>query len=148
MDNLIVKEIIPSIYTGFDFPGYQNVRLTFSELETIINGYYPGYKNALERQKAVYVQTDRATGKLYVGSATSDNGMLLARWRNYIANGHGGNKDLIDLVKEKGFDYIKANFTYSILENFNESTDDHYVLERESYWKEVFDTRKHGYNRN
>ena len=148
VDDLVIKEIIPSVYTGFEFPGYQNVYLTFEELETIVNGYYPSYKNALERQKAVYVQTDRATGKLYIGSATSDNGMLLARWSNYVSNGHGGNKDLKRLVEENGFDYIKKNFTYSILENFNEGTDDKYVLDRESYWKEVFDTRKNGYNCN
>lgn len=148
MDQLIVKEIMPSFYTGFDFPGYQNVHLTFKELETIVKGNYPAYKNALERQKAVYVQTDKATGKLYIGSATSDSGMLLARWTSYVKNGHGGNKELVKLVKEKGFDYIKDNFTYSIIEVFDESTKDIYVLNRESYWKDVFDTRNHGYNAN
>ena len=148
MDDLIVKEIIPSVFTGFDFPGYQNVCLKFSELETIVKGYYPGYKNALERQKAVYVQTDLSTGKLYIGSATSDNGMLLARRKSYVENGHGGNEGLKELVREKGFDYIKDNFTYTILENFNEGTPDDYVLDRESYWKRVFDTRNHGYNKN
>ena len=148
MDDLIVTEIIPSIYTGFDFPGYQNVSLTFEQLKTIVEGNFDSYRNALERQKAVYVQTDRATGKLYVGSATSEYGMLLARWKNYVSNGHGGNVDLKALVKEKGFDYIKKNFTYTIIENFNEGTEDRYVLERESYWKRVLDTRVHGYNKN
>lgn len=148
MNELIVKEILPSAYDGFEFPGYKNVYLTFSELETIVNGYYPSYKVNLERQKAVYVQTDRQTGKLYIGSATSEYGMLLARWSSYVANGHGGNKELKSLVKEKGFDYIKKNFTYAIIENFDEGTPDEYVLKRESYWKEVFDSRKHGYNSN
>ncbi len=144
MDDLIVSEIIPSVYTGFDFPGYQNVFLTYDQLKTIVNGNYESYQNALKRQKAVYVQTDKATGKLYVGSATSNNGMLLARWSDYVKNGHGNNEGL----KELSFDYIKKNFTYSILENFNEGTPDEYVLERESYWKKVLDTRNHGYNKN
>ena len=148
MDDLIIKEILPSVFTGFDFPGYQNVFLSFDQLETIVNGRYPSYQNALKRQKAVYVQTDRATGKLYVGSATSDNGMLLARWKSYISNGHGGNKELKEIVNKQGFDYIKKNFTYSIIENFDEGTDDDYILERETYWKEVLDTRNHGYNCN
>ena len=148
MDELIVTEIIPLVYTGFDFPGYQNVYLTYDQLKTIVNGNYDSYRNALERQKAVYVQTDRATGKLYIGSATSDNGMLLARWKSYVLNGHGGNEALKELVEEKGFEYIKKNFTYTILENFNEGTPDDYVLKRESYWKEALDTRRHGYNRN
>ena len=47
IDDLIVKEILPSVFTGFDFPGYQNVHLTFKELKTIINGNYPSYRNNL-----------------------------------------------------------------------------------------------------
>ena len=94
------------------------------------------------------MQTDNATGKMYIGSATAEKGMLLARWSSYIHNGHGGNEGLIELVKEKGFDYIKDNFQYTILENYNSKVDDEYVLKRESYWKEVFQSRKFGYNKN
>lgn len=74
--------------------------------------------------------------------------MLLSRWKNYIENGHGGNVWLKELVREKGFDYIKKNFQYTIIENFNAKVDDHYVLERESYWKEVLRSREFGYNKN
>lgn len=148
IDELEVKEILPTVFTGFEFPGYDNVSLSFDELESIINGDYVGYHNALRNQKAVYLQTDKATGKLYVGSATAKNDMLLARWRTYVLNGHGGNKDLIALIKEKGFEYIKANFQYTILENFNSKVDDEYVLKRELYWKEVFQSKKFGYNCN
>lgn len=148
LDELVVSEILPSLYTGFDFPGYDKVHLTYDQLSTIIHGDYPHYRNALQNQKAVYVQTDLNTGKLYIGSATSKNEMLLARWNDYIKNGHGGNEELKKLVKEQGFDYIKKNFTYSILEVFNSFTPDETVLERESYWKNVLDTRKHGYNKN
>ena len=145
---LEVIEILPSVYSGFDFPGYDNVSLSYNELETIVNGNYPSYQNALYNQKAVYLLTDKATGKLYVGSATSENGMLLARWSNYVANGHGGNVDLIALVNEKGFNYIKQNFQYTILENYNSKIDDEYILKRESYWKKVFRSKEFGYNKN
>ena len=148
IDNLIVKEILPSVYSGFDFPGYDNVSLSFSELETIVNGNYPSYKNALSNQKAVYLQTDKKTGKMYVGSATAKYGMLLSRWTSYIQNGHGGNVDLRELVSKEGFEYVKQNFQYTIIENFNSKVDDDYVLKRESYWKEVLQTRKFGYNKN
>ena len=147
IDQLVIKEILPSIFTGFDFPGYDNVSLTYEQLKTIVDGDYPSYHNALRNQKAVYLQTDKATGKMYVGSATAKE-MLLSRWRTYVNNGHGGNKDLIALVEEKGFDYIKENFQYTILENYNSKVDDEYVLKRESYWKEVFQSRKFGYNKN
>lgn len=85
---------------------------------------------------------------MYVGSATSDYGMLLQRWKSYVANGHGGNKELVDIVNGKGYEYIKANFQYSILENYNAKVDDHIILERESWWKETLQTRKYGYNSN
>lgn len=148
IDELEVKEILPSVYTGFDFPGYDNVCLSYSQLETIINGNHPSYCNALANQKAVYVITDKNTGKLYVGSATSNNGMLLTRWTSYVKTGHGGNVKLKKLVSQCGIDYVKQNFQYTIIENFNSKVDDKYVLRRESYWKDVFQTRKYGYNEN
>ena len=96
----------------------------------------------------MYLITDKESGKMYVGSATSDYGMLLQRWRSYIANGHGGNKELIELVERDGIDYIKTNFYYSILENYNAKVDDRVILERESWWKETLQTRTFGYNSN
>ncbi|MBQ8292576.1 MAG: GIY-YIG nuclease family protein [Bacilli bacterium] len=148
IDKLEVKEILPSVYTGFDFPGYDNVCLSYSQLETVILGNYPSYCNALANQKAVYVITDKNSGKLYIGSATSDQGMLLSRWTSYIQNGHGGNVKLKELVSKLGIEYVKQNFQYTIIENFNSKVDDKYVLQRESYWKTVFQTRKYGYNDN
>lgn len=147
-DELEVLEILPTIFDGDEFAGYDKVSLSYSQLEAIIKLKKQSWIGALENQKAVYLQTDKVTGKLYVGSATSDQGMLLSRWKNYIENGHGGNVGLKELVREKGFDYIKKNFQYTIIENFNAKVDDHYVLERESYWKEVLRSREFGYNKN
>ena len=50
--------------------------------------------------------------------------------------------------EEKGFDYVKKYFQYSILENYNAKIDDHIILERESWWKDTLQSRKHGYNAN
>lgn len=148
INDFIVKEILPTQFTGFDFPGYENVSLSYSELETIINGNYPSYKNALEHQQAVYVITDKKTGKLYVGSATSKDKQLLARWKGYITTFHNGNVDLKDLYDKEGPDYFKKYFQYSIIENFNANVDYKYVINRETYWKNVLCTREHGYNKN
>lgn len=147
-DELEVLQILPSTFDGEEFPGYDNVRLSFSQLASILERKKQSWIAALENQKAVYLITDKHTGKLYVGSATSDSGMLLQRWRNYAANGHGGNKELLALVDKKGFDYVKQNFQYSILENYNAKIDDHVVLERESWWKETLQSRQFGYNSN
>ena len=74
--------------------------------------------------------------------------MLLQRWSSYVANGHGGNKELVELVKTKGFEYVKENFQYSILENYNAKVDDQFILQRESWWKDTLQSRKWGYNCN
>ena len=147
-DDLEVQQILPTVFEGNDFPGYDKVRLSYPQLEAVLNHGKRDWIAALENQKAVYLITDKENGKMYVGSATSDYGMLLQRWRSYISNGHGGNKELIELVEKKGINYIKNNFYYSILENYNAKVDDQVILERESWWKETLQTRTFGYNSN
>lgn len=148
MDELEVVQILNEQYTGNEFPGYENVRLSYPLLKNIVDRQLPGWVDALRNQKAVYLITDTKTGKLYVGSATSQTGMLLQRWSSYAADGHGGNIELRELVKQQGLDYVKENFQYSILENYNARMDDGYILKRESWWKETLCTRTHGYNKN
>ena len=147
-DEFVVNQILPDKFDGEDFPGYDKVRLSFSQLETIITRQKKDWVSALSNQKAVYLITDKNNGKLYVGSATSEKGMLLQRWSNYVRDGHGGNKELKELVKNFGFDYVKKHFQYSILENYNAKVDDHIILARESWWKETLQSRTWGYNSN
>lgn len=147
-DELEVVQILPSVFDGDDFPGYDNVRLSYSQLEKIITREKRDWISALSNQKAVYLITDTNNGKLYVDSATGNNGMLLQRWTQYVKTGYGGNKDLFALVNDKGFDYIKKNFQYSILENYNAKVDDNLILARESWGKEILQSRKFGYNAN
>lgn len=146
--DLIVNQILPTLFDGDDFPGYDNVKLTFNKLKTIIIQNKKDWINALQNQKGVYLITDTNNGKLYVGSATGNNGMLLQRWQSYIQNGHGGNKELKEIVEQKGITYIQKYFQYSILENYNSKVDKHIILERESWWKEVLKSREFGYNSN
>lgn len=148
IDKLEVIHILPSTFDGEDFPGYDNIRLSFSQLETIIKRNKKDWIAALENQKAVYLITDKSNGRLYVGSAYGENGMLLQRWKNYINNGHGGNIDLRKVVMNNGLDYVKENFQYSILENYNSRVDSKLIIRRESWWKETLQTRKFGYNNN
>lgn len=147
-NNLIpeVYEISPSMNLK-QFNGYQNVSLTHTELQHIINNTEPSWKLALSSVKAVYVITDISNGQLYIGSAYGTGG-LLNRWNEYINNLTGGNKEFEVLVKEKGENHIKNNFKYSILEIFDTKTKDEYIVERESYWKNVFETKKFGMNWN
>lgn len=145
-DDLEVLQILPSIYEADEFPGYENVCLSFQQLETILSRKKSSWLGALRNQKAVYLITDTNTGKMYVGSATGSSEMLLQRWKNYISDGTGGNKEFEILKSKEGIDYIRKYFQYAILENYNAKTDDGYILERESWWKTVLKTREFGYN--
>lgn len=147
LDDLEVLHILPTIYDGEEFPGYNNVRLSYARLSAIIARQKASWIEALKNQKAVYLITDTKTGKLYVGSATGGE-MLLQRWSDYVANGHGGNKELKKIVDEKGKSYVAQYFQYTILENYNSTIDDSIIINRESYWKEVLCSRKFGYNAN
>ena len=61
---LEVLQLLPVVYDGEEFPGYDNVRLSFGQLEAIIERKKQSWIAALENQKAVYLITDKGTGKL------------------------------------------------------------------------------------
>lgn len=150
INEMVVFQILPGTFENDGFPGYDSVCLSYRKLKLVLEKQKSEWIAALSNQKAVYLIRDRSNGKLYIGSATSKSGMLLNRWKSYVDNGHGGNKILKDIVKKKGFDYVKKNFQYSILENYNSRVDDALILSRESWWKKVFDSRnsQFGYNAN
>lgn len=151
--NNIDNDLIPEVYEISpsmnlkQFNGYQNVSLTYTELQYIINNTEPSWKLALSSVKAVYVITDTSNGELYIGSAYGTGG-LLNRWNEYINNLTGGNKKFEELVAVNGKEYIQNNFKYSILEIFDTKTKDEYIVKRENYWKNVFETRNFGMNWN
>ncbi|MEW9898972.1 GIY-YIG nuclease family protein [Chitinivorax sp. PXF-14] len=129
-----------------EFPGFNSVCVSFSKLKLIIEQQIQSWYGALSNIKGVYLITDRETGKLYVGSATGDCG-LWQRWSSYVTSGHGGNKELIALLKNKPIDYC-SRFQYSILEIADSHASDGYIGKREIYWKDVLMSRVHGYNSN
>ncbi len=144
-----VYEISPHVKTE-TFEGYDRVNLTYQTLHRIVACDDPEWKAALSRIKAVYVLTDLSNGRLYVGSAYGDANGLWGRWASYADDDDptGGNAELRRLAERRGAGHIAGNFTYSILEIFDPKTADEVVLDRESYWKKVFDTLRHGYNGN
>ena len=143
-----VKEILPCMYTGEKFEGYDKVYLPYYRLKGVFSGeIMPEYYEALKTITGVYCLTDTKTGKLYIGSATGSEG-IAQRWGNYLDSKHGGNKKLIELYNEKGEEYFEQYFTYTLLEYFGLSYDPDKVKAREQYWKKCFDTISHGYNDN
>lgn len=156
-ENVIVKEILPRPVYEMDqeFPGYDNVKIGFTELEYKLKKSVR-WQERLKAVKGVYAITDKSNGKLYIGSASGEDG-IFGRWQTYIENGYDRNeteageypnKKFQELVKTQGKAYIRENFQYSILETFTLDTDRDYIIAREQYFKQVFDTKKHGYNSN
>ena len=152
--NNAMNKYKPEIYTILPesslggFTGYKNVHLTQPQLQEIINNKAKEWKDALSNVKGVYVITDVETGHLYIGSAYGKNG-IWQRWKEYanVKKLTGGNKDF-KKIKKLNKDYIIKNFRYSILEIFDFKTNDEEILEREHFWMNVLDTRRHGMNNN
>lgn len=141
IDDCYVSQILPDTFDNDLFPGYEKVNISWDVMKRVLEK--DNWKTALQNQKGVYLLTDKSNGKMYVGSAYGEN-MILGRWRAYIATGHGGNIGL----KRLTLDHIKQNFKYSILDIYKSTTDDQIIIDRESWWKEVLQSRQFGYNEN
>ena len=145
--SMAVKEILEEPYSTFVFPGYKNIDVPFKTLESIMKKDVLEWKTALSI-KGIYLITDTKTGKKYVGKADGEKG-IWQRWSDYISNGHGGDVDLIKLVKSKGFEYVRQYFKFSLLEAIT-GWDENDIDDRESFWKRVLMSRleKFGHNKN
>ena len=136
-----VYKILPDSFDNDIFQGYEKVNISWVEMSRVVEK--ETWKTALQNQKGVYLISDVSNGKMYVGSAYGEN-MILGRWQSYVITGNGGNIEL----KKFDFDYIKKNFRYSILDIYKKTTDDQIIIDRESWWKEVLQSRTYGYNKN
>jgi len=140
-DDCYISQILSDTFDNDLFPGYEKVNISWDEMNRVLEK--DNWKTALQNQKGVYLLTDTSNGKMYVGSAYGEN-MILGRWRAYVKSGNGGNVGL----KQLTFDHIKQNFKYSILDIYKSTTDDQIIINRESWWKEVLQSRQFGYNEN
>ncbi len=146
--NMVVDELLPEVYTGEPFVGFQNICLTFPELETLVATQRPDWRAALLHAKGIYLITDSSNGKRYVGSACGNYG-IWSRWECYSGTGHGHNDDLNKLIEQKGIDHARQHFTFTLPEHFTPGTEDTQILARETHWKRVLLTRgEFGYNLN
>lgn len=145
-DLLLVAAIKEQRMSIGDFPGYNSVALSFHLLRTIVRESNPSWRTALANVAGVYLIADTTSGALYVGSAYGGDG-IWQRWTSYARNGHGGNKELRDLLKAKGKAHAE-HFQFSLLEVCDLNSSNDYVIERETHWKNVLLSREFGLNRN
>jgi hypothetical protein len=143
-----VSEILREPYTGRAFTGFEEIDLSFEELETLVRHSRSDWKAALASVKGVYLISDTKTGKRYVGSACGDDG-IWSRWCSYVATGHGNNVELRKLVSDPSLDYCRKAFRFALLESRPMPTPDKVVLDREVFWKRILLSRGvQGLNRN
>jgi hypothetical protein len=145
-NQLIVAAIREQRMTIGGFPGFNRVLLPFSMLQALIREANPSWRAALGNISGVYLVVDNSTGKQYVDSAYGGVG-IWQRWVAYAKTGHGGNKELRELLRSRGERHAR-NFQFALLEmcDINASTD--YICKRESHWKEVLRSREFGLNWN
>ena len=144
---LKVQEILREPYSGRSFPGYENIDLSFAELEVLIRNDRRDWKAALASVKGVYLISDKKTDEQYVGATYGDMG-IWQRWNNYVDTGHGGNVALQKLVKKYKIDYCRKYFQFALLEHRQAHTSVNVIQEREQWWKNILRTRDRGLNRN
>jgi hypothetical protein len=110
-------------------PTWNTIDFTWDEL-----GVLPTHwKSALSQWRVIYYIFDISDRKGYVGSAYGETN-LLARWLNYAARGHGGNRLL------RGRD--PRHFRFTILERVSPDMDAQDVILRENSWKQRLHTRE------
>lgn len=147
-DGLEVQEILREPYGGRTFPGFDNIDLSFEELEALIRNDREDWKAALESIRGIYIITDTKVGRRYVGSAYGEQGVW-SRLRDYVQSGHGGNVELRQLAGEVDLEYCRSNFRFALLEHRLSNTPAETILQREAFWKRILLTRgKQGLNRN
>lgn len=131
------KSII-AIQNSEVFSGYEDVILSFQELEKIIGNpiAYNEWYTALSAVYGIYLIVDKKTGKQYIGSAYGKEG-LWGRWSYYIKTKHGGNELMKKLLEEdpKRYKY----FQFSILQILSKDEKyDHVVRIERRYKKKLF----------
>lgn len=118
------------------FPGFGK----FCERISSLSGLPQSWCAALKSVCGVYLLVTEQ-GQQYVGSAYGADGFY-GRWRQYAANGHGGNRDL------KRLDLNLRDYQVSILEVASPEMSPTDIIAREGAWKEKLGARAHGLNAN
>lgn len=144
---MTVASIAEEEFAGDEFPGHDRINHSLAELQVIVSQARPDWRIALEHMKGVYVIHDKETGEPYVGSAYGDTG-IWQRWSYYAATLHGDNVGLKAHLTAKGEEYYRQNMRFALLEFWSMRTDDQHVIDRETYWKQVLNSRSLGHNKN
>jgi hypothetical protein len=118
-----------------EFPGFTKLIRPLSQIETMPLSW----KQVLAASRGVYLLACPKTREHYVGAAHGEGGFL-GRWREYLANLHGGNVALIGRAP--------TDWQVSILEVAGSAAGTAEILAMEAGWKAKLLSRSIGLNRN
>lgn len=116
------------------FPGFSAFVSRISEIPRFPQSWI----GSLESVRGIYLLVTNG-GEQYVGSATGADGFM-GRWRQYFANGHGGNV----LLRAAG----QQDYSMTILEVASPDMSPADILAREAFWKTKLGARAFGLNAN
>ena len=133
---------------GDVFPGFERLCISFDKLQMIVKNQhgFEAWYTAMASVNAIYLIVDRKTGMQYVGSAYNQNG-LWGRWSVYVATGgHGGNKKMMQSMKETPGRCHDLQFSVLQVLPKNMAADE--IIQTETLWKEKLLTKEFGWNDN
>lgn len=113
------------------FKNYLDVILNYKQLVQVLKNNE--WAKQLQALNCIYLIVDKSNGKKYVGSTYNRQG-IYGRWQDYAKTGHGGNKDLEEIVKNDPM-YHVHNFQWSILETLSITITQPEAIAREKIWK-------------
>ena len=144
IDNGFAEKVPP-------FISYDEVKLSYQQLRDIIQSDNGEWRAKLEACNCVYLILDKTNGKQYVGvtynnKKDTDKG-IWKRWKEYAADGYGGDKDLEKLCKNDP--KRTYQFQLCILETLPINVTQKVAQQREKLYKQKIGTGKPwGYNNN
>lgn len=129
------------------FHGFERLVLTFAELDEVINQprRYVAWHASMSAVSAIYLIANQLTGKLYVGSAQGEGG-LLGCWTDYVNSYHGGNKKLVAEIEADPSTF--KNFQFSVLQVLSRTATSDQVVAVESLYKRKMLSIPFGLNAN
>lgn len=130
-----------------DFPGFYNFTLSYAQLTEMVKNPDSNreWQRMLSSVSGVYVLLDQRSGKQYIGSAYGSGG-IWARWKSYVRNPTGGNRELKSLLKSTPGRCRQFQFSILRVLEPHASKDD--VISQEVRTKHKLGSRAFGLNSN
>lgn len=144
------KEVLSILSTDeIEFPGYENLILTYTELSNIVDGdeRYLKWREALSNVNGIYLICDTKHSMQYIGSTYNDEG-ILGRWTNYIRTLDGGDVGIKAHLKKYPGAYL--DFQFTILRILPKPIEMKAAVDVETLYKKKLGTRNEisGLNKN